>query len=103
MVIPDDELFATLMKVIHETKLNPEDRSYVLATAWTLDQVPKIKTRKQYKWFKQQADDLAKKYWDGSPEDMERFYRSPKGQLVAALDARCLEWEERREPSLDLD
>jgi hypothetical protein len=48
-------------------------------------------------------DSGAKKVLGWVARDMARFYRTPEGQLVTALDVLCWEWEERGRPSLDLD
>ena len=77
--------------------MSPEDKQFVFAGSWTLEELPAITSTEQYETYKKLANALAKQHWDGSEDSFVVFTRSNEGMLSKALDVRIADWEEEQQ------
>jgi hypothetical protein len=90
-------------QLLEKSSMTKADISYVLATLWTVDQIPEIASEAEYKACKQLHDALNAKADEHLPPRSDPQWgkafaahvRSPEGMYLSAVGARLIEWEEK--------
>jgi hypothetical protein len=88
-----DNFFQLFSSVIDASNLSDEDKRFVKAGTWTLEETPEITTVEQYAQYERIIAEVSSKY-DKATQVSLAFFRSPDGMLITALGGRMIEWEE---------
>jgi hypothetical protein len=95
-----DQSFETVMEVLANSDLSKDDKAFVLASAWTLDQVPKIRNAVEYQRYNAllrnlQAELDAELPPRNDPQWEAKWSaqtRSPQHIMHTAISSRMIEW-----------
>ncbi len=85
-------------QALARSPMSDEEKRYVLASTWTMDEVPEIKSEEQYDAYAVALAEIERALgpWQ-TAEEFAAQKRSPQGMLATAIGARMIEWEELQE------
>ena len=89
--------------ILEDTNMSDNEKRFLIAQNWTIDEVPKIESAAHYKEYGRRADEINSRLREaGIKPGMPEFSRSPDGMLATALGTRMIEWEQRSEDEAEV-
>jgi hypothetical protein len=94
----EDAIFDVIKSNIHRLSLSESDKTVLLTSMWTFDQVAKITDEHQYKLYAERQAEIRKKAMLPSRDSPDyndafaAFIRSPEGMFANVLGARMSVW-----------